>query len=587
MHRLSSSLVTVLSLLAGSGLALSQEVQLRHESGPYYVGFPIVLQVVCSNLQEPKFQFPESEGYQIIEGKANQRSFSSNINGKISRSITIQQNFSLTVNRPGQYTIGPCTVSDQGKQYQTGTFSLKAESVPESDDISIRVGVPEKPVVLNQQVSVSIEIAFQARLRESFETGNYNVDVPLLFNHKFFFEPPEESDEKRFPLKVQTADGEQRFYSTVRTENRNGTEWYVIRADLTLVPVAITFERFQASFQLREVTAWQRGGFFGGREPRRTRPLNCRDLERKLVVVDLPEGRPPSFAGAIGEGFYLDVAADRTVVKAGDPIQLQVELRGNGNVSTAQLPELSEVSPAWKNFKTPAGLTNGVFEEDKKSFKLLIRPMSESLREIPPIEYSWYNPSTQKYESTSSEPIALSVRKGEIVDASDVVVSSAGSSTSESERPKASEIRPNQTGSRNLTGLDLSIQKDPERLLATRSKLVPVPLAGIYGLSLFALLVALGLRLRASVDPKVVARRREAEALHKELKRARMDDDLEKSVGALRKLAALSKRSDDPDLTSFIAECEAIIYAPDGSREAEALLKRAVDFGKKFSEEAR
>jgi hypothetical protein len=44
-----------------------------------------------------------------------------------------------------------------------------------------------------------------------------------------------------------------------------------------------------------------------------------------------------------------------------------------------------------------------------KTFTQTLRPTSESVREIPPIAFSWFDPNTGRYETAASKPIALSV----------------------------------------------------------------------------------------------------------------------------------------------------------------------------------
>ena len=60
-----------------------------------------------------------------------------------------------------------------------------------------------------------------------------------------------------------------------------------------------------------------------------------------IRVAEVPRvGRPPSFAGAVGAGYSLEVDADRSVVQLGEPIMLSFHLRGDGDLSSASLPAL-------------------------------------------------------------------------------------------------------------------------------------------------------------------------------------------------------------------------------------------------------
>ena len=67
---------------------------------------------------------------------------------------------------------------------------------------------------------------------------------------------------------------------------------------------------------------WRRD-FFGERIPTHIRKRRVKDKPRALIVQKLPQaGRPESFTGTVGSGYRLEVAADRSVVRVGDPIRL-------------------------------------------------------------------------------------------------------------------------------------------------------------------------------------------------------------------------------------------------------------------------
>ena len=79
---------------------------------------------------------------------------------------------------------------------------------------------------------------------------------------------------------------------------------------------------------------------FGFRRPR-YELFRTEDQPRRLTVRALPvAGRPASFVNAIGLGFSIDVAASRTIVSVGDPIELTIRLRGDAPLEGLSLPPL-------------------------------------------------------------------------------------------------------------------------------------------------------------------------------------------------------------------------------------------------------
>ena len=144
-------------------------------------------------------------------------------------------------------------------------------------------------------------------------------------------------------LALETAAGLVTLPAEVRSQSIAGEEFLVVAAERTMVPLKTgTFDFEPASVVVDVVTRWRRD-LFGGRVPERLRKRRAEDLPRRLVVREIPSlGRPPGFAGAVGQGFTLEVSADRSVVQIGDPIQLTLVLRGDGNLESAGLPTLAE-----------------------------------------------------------------------------------------------------------------------------------------------------------------------------------------------------------------------------------------------------
>ena len=194
----------------------------------------------------------------------------------------------------------------------------------------------------------------------------------------------------------------------------------MVSLPLTLVPLAAgTHALPPAGLLAEEGTQWRRD-FFGGRRATRARKWRALDRERTLAIEALPlEQAPPSFAGAVGSGFNLEVSADRSVVQVGEPITLSLVLRGEGNLETAALPPLDAegLLPA-AAFRVPEDELAGALEGGAKRFSAVVRVLDEHVREIPALAYSWFDPATGGFETTHSRPIALSVGRAEVIGAS-------------------------------------------------------------------------------------------------------------------------------------------------------------------------
>jgi hypothetical protein len=256
-------------------------------------------------------------------------------------------------------------------------------------------------------------------------------------------------------------------------------------------------------------------------------------------------------------------------VKVGEPIALEFELRGDGNLETAALPRLDAAGllPA-SQFRVPDGEITGRVEEGVKRFSATVRVLSVGVTEIPALEYAWFDPTSEQFETVRSRPIALSVGTARIVDAADV---QSGERLPESSSARDGAAQP-RSGPLVLTGADLAIERDPALLVRSASTASRSPwlIAGLYLGSLVIVFLAQLDRRRRDIDPAIVERRRQVES---ELHRIRKASDLPAAEGAaelaraLRALLAVIPQARRAKIDELVGECDARSYAPAADRD--------------------
>lgn len=143
------------------------------------------------------------------------------------------------------------------------------------------------------------------------------------------------------------------------------------------------------------------GGFFGGY---RTRPITVSSVPLEIKVLPLPEGNPrPGAKPAVGN-FDLYVQASPREVKLGDPITLKMTVQGRGNFQTVSPPRLSSL----KGFKTyDPQVSQG---QQEKTFEQVLIPEKE-IKEIPSLDFVFFNPDDGEYHILSRGPIAIKVSR--------------------------------------------------------------------------------------------------------------------------------------------------------------------------------
>lgn len=143
-------------------------------------------------------------------------------------------------------------------------------------------------------------------------------------------------------------------------------------------------------------------------------------ISTQPVVVHshaLPSGAPASFGGGVGN-FKISAKLTKDGLKTHEATSLLVTVSGRGNVSLLESPKINfppdlevyDVKTTENTSKSDGG-TNG-----SKTFEYPFIPRSHGDFEIGPIEYSYYDINTGKYQTISAGTIQFNVEKGNAVE---------------------------------------------------------------------------------------------------------------------------------------------------------------------------
>ncbi len=607
-----------------AGHAAAQDVQVRvaAQKPPYYIGDPVVLQFTVTGFDEepdpscemvPEKPLPGIRG-QITGVSPSVSSYMVQRNGRIfqSKTVTLRIDYMVTADQPGDCQVGPFLIRQGNKEVRVDAVPMVFEDVPDDPDMRIRLVLPDRPLYPDERVPLKIEWWYAGNVDNIL---NLNIHSPLF--DQFRFAPDAEWDRRSSRLPILTASGRVALAAEVRQEEYEGRTYVVATAERTLIPERVgRFALEPITATLRTATAWERQRSpyddFGGslfrdlmgenRRPSRTTLTRAIGEPLALLVNPFPlKDRPESFAGAVGSGFSIDVAADRTVVRVGDPINLAITLHGDGNLAGASLPPLSAdggMEPGL--FRLPEEETPGTVVDGAKTFRVSVRVSDESVAEIPSLAYAWFDPETETYKIARSKPIALRVMPARVISAADVVrgadsPAAAAAAAGDEGQPGPGAAATAGKSPFSLSGADLAIERDPAVVLRDRggdAGLAGAQLA-LYGAGLVLIAAAVADRRRRERDPAVAAVRKNVRRQRARIAAAAAlpkQKAAEEIAAALRSLVA-----DLPDVArgetqSLIAECEAIVYAPAHAGAAaldEAVVARAGELAGRFHEAAR
>src|SRR5205085_11750769 len=147
--------------LALATSAFAQEATLQIAQGPYYTGTPIDMQVVADGFDEDPTPDvaatpPAGASLAFVQARPQISSMMQIINGRVTQSHTVRFGFvyQFTAQSAGRYTVGPFTVTQNGKTATTAVRSITVADVPEGSGQKLRVVFPDRPIVVGQRVPV-------------------------------------------------------------------------------------------------------------------------------------------------------------------------------------------------------------------------------------------------------------------------------------------------------------------------------------------------------------------------------------------------------------------------------------------------
>ncbi|MBF0173301.1 MAG: BatD family protein [Magnetococcales bacterium] len=598
------TLMAGLFWLLQAGLSLAQEAELHVEEGPWQAEVPVAIEVVAKGFEEspePRVRVPAPPwGRLELVGVSPEISSSVQIiNGQMSqwKSVRFSFHYRFVGDRTGSITLGPFHVMQDGKEATTRPVTLELGAIPtEGKDQRIILSVPEDPVYVGQRVPVRLQWWIEEHMVERLV--GHEARVPLFEMQEAFGFEEVDPGKRNNAMAITSPSGTKKFAAETTKGTWDGRSWLVLTLDRVLIPLKEGDHAIPAaSVILEEGVRWQRS-FFGERTATRVRRLRVADTPRVLHVKPLPEaGRPPGFAGAIGQDFSLEVATERSVIQAGDPIHLTLTLKGEGSLATASLPPLArdEGGLPERDFRVPEGDVAGVVRDGVKTFEVMVRVLHEGVRELPPISYSWFDPKKGGYETTHSRPIALSVGAARKVSAEDVVRGATHKEEQpqpapappqrESPAPAATDA-PTTAAPSAWIGADLALERNVEKLLggdASTSWFQMVALGGyVGGLGLIG--IALWWRRKRQVDPELVRHRGQLHQLAQTVARAQTPRAL---ADGLRRMAALVAQVPRETLDPLLETLDNLAFAPQGNKEAvpAELKSRAVAFARQMAGE--
>lgn len=366
------------------------------------------------------------EGLQIrLTGQSTQVQM---VNFKVSSSVLYS--YVVMPLRAGDFTIPSIPVNAEGKQFRTAPLSLTVRAgggaapgvaVPTQQFVPQIPGMPPRPVRNAVQAQGQARLAF-GEIQCFKKTIYVGEMVPVEI--RFYFDA---RNQVQVRGKVDFG-GEgviaERFPDPRESrEERDGVIYNVLtfRTLLSAVkPGTIDISPAKIDCQIQMPGALPPGfddpvfqQLLGGQSPfNQTKDIAVKTEPMRLEVLHLPkEGRPASFAGAVGQ-FDLDAVVQNTRPAPGDPVTLTVKIGGKGNFKGMGAPVLVG-SDGWRSYPPTDKFdaTDALSHTGVKAFDFTLIAQ-EPRQSTPAAEFSYFDPMIAKYVTLSSKPFPVDASPG-------------------------------------------------------------------------------------------------------------------------------------------------------------------------------
>jgi hypothetical protein len=354
----------------------------------------IEVQSAGGNVSEP--ELPYLDGLNIIGSSTSSQI--SIINGVTSSSKIYQ--FRLQPARPGDVVIDPISVTIDGQTYSTDPILIHvSQGSGAAPSQGLGQAAPAPDAAHNIEASAELngqDLFVEAVVDNPSPYQGETIDYIFRFYQAVnLFRDPNYQPPSFTGF---WTDGEP--YQTDYTIESSGRTYRVSEVHHTLIPTA------NGNVTIDPTTLNIPGSLF-----ERDRTLQTRPVE--VAVQPWPQGAPADFKGAVGK-FDINAKVDATETKVNEPVTLEVVLTGEGNINTAGDPVWTE-GEEWRSFEEQS-TTTSTKQDGKivgqKVYERLLIPTEAGQLTIPAISYSYFDPETAVYETTSTEPITINVLPG-------------------------------------------------------------------------------------------------------------------------------------------------------------------------------
>lgn len=319
---------------------------------------------------------------------------------------TAYRTYQYRATAPGEFEIGPAQVTIGGQTVLTNPIRLTIEAAPTEpvippEDLRIATTVEKLKVFVGEPVMVSYRVLSRGG---TFRQGEWSAGdqdtliIPLLDD----FQALRLESSNRDWWKRISVDG--RLYRAVSTHR-------VAFLPLRQGEVAIAPAEIVVQVNRRKPDSWDDYDRSGATRHGEWTPITLVSDAVLLEVEPLPAlGRPESFRGHVGR---LEATSwvDRTELQVGETLTLRIRISGHGHLQTMPAPEIP--FPVELEVSGPeidhTDLADAGDLQGSRLYVYQLVAQREGIYRIPALEVSWFDPESESYGTSATEPFDITV----------------------------------------------------------------------------------------------------------------------------------------------------------------------------------
>lgn len=388
--------------------------------------------VFTINEQGSNFMPPSLNDFNVLIGPSSSSSSSMQIiNGQVSRSVEITYSYVLQAVKEGTFTLQPAKITignnvyqsnqvninvlpgdataiqqdKQNKQGNTADDAVKPsinEPNVDNEDLFMRAYINKSNPMMGEEVIVTFKI--YTRIAFNLE------DIEQMPAYKNFWSYDLLKGNQNYPQYTQIVNGKE--YNVI--EIGKAAIYPQKSGRLTIDPMKVTVlakVREQNKAPKDPFEAFFNDSFFGKyKTVKKTIASNTLNIDVKALPTN---NQPESFKGAVGSfNFVPEITS--TEINANDAITIKLKISGKGNLSLIETPAF-KLPPDFEAYdpKINENISTGSDGvSGSKTFEYLIIPRVAGEFSIPPLDFTYFDLSKNKYITYSTPEYNIKVGKG-------------------------------------------------------------------------------------------------------------------------------------------------------------------------------